>query len=217
MNKLQTKIAQNKINEKLRKSQELSQGEANSIPSSPLHTYPNSSPMHNSYPNSSPVQAFSSPEQNMEVDQSPVRSPSTQRFLGVASKSYLSTSPSHSLSKSSSIASALNQTPSNILNSVVVSVGGQVVNSSGQAAGQTLGFVPCTIFNSGHGQVSSLPFSSQSTTAAPVSNFHTGFTLSGYEQGTGVVAADVPPLPQVDTSFLATLAAQDNLDFQVCI
>ncbi|XP_059145382.1 INO80 complex subunit D-like [Physella acuta] len=104
MNKLQTKIAQNKINEKLRKSQELSQTDSNS---SPLQL---SSPEHSTSPGPSPA--------------------------------------------------------------------------------------------------SSHTFSPQ---AAPAPPFTSTFSLSGYEHVRS--SQDVPPLPHVDTSFLATLAAQDNLGF----
>ncbi|KAH9514365.1 hypothetical protein Btru_028951 [Bulinus truncatus] len=112
MNKLQTKIAQNKINEKLRKSQE--HGHAD--------------------PNCSPLQ-LSSPEQNFSLEHSP--------------------SP-----------------------------------------------------GSGFSPASSHTYSPQAST----SNFTGNLNLSRFDQS--MSAQDIPPLPQVDTSFLATLAAQDNLGFQ---
>lgn len=113
MNKLQTKIAQNRINEKLKKSQEPSQTDSNS----------------------SPLQV-SSPEQGVEFEQSPSPGP------------IFSPSSSHKFS------------PQN---------------------------------------------------CAP-SNFLSNHNYAGCEQGHGT--QDVPPLPQIDTSFLGTLAAQDNLGFQ---
>ncbi|CAL1533161.1 unnamed protein product [Lymnaea stagnalis] len=113
MNKLQTKIAQNKINEKLRKSHELSQTDSNS----------------------SPLQ-ISSPEQSFGLEHSP--------------------SP-----------------------------------------------------GSGFSPASSHTFSPQASTSAP---FSANLMLANFEQGHS--AQDIPPLPHVDTSFLATLAAQDNLGFQ---
>ena len=131
MNKLQTKIAQNKINEKIRKSQELNYSLTDS--------------------NSSPLQ-MSSPEQSLSVEHSP-------------------------------------------------SPGGD--------------FSPAS--------TSSQAFSPQAgTTPTPTPQFHPhhsmalsglSSTLAGYEQGHLATSQEVPPLPQVDTSFLATLAAQDNLGF----
>ncbi|GFR76052.1 INO80 complex subunit D [Elysia marginata] len=130
MNKLQTKIAQNKINEKLRKSQELNFSLTDS--------------------NSSPLQ-MSSPEQSFSVEHSP-------------------------------------------------SPGGD--------------FSPAS--------TTSQSFSPQAgTTPTPTPQFHQhsiglsglSSTLAGYEQGHLAISQEVPPLPQVDTSFLATLAAQDNLGF----
>ena len=112
MNKLQTKIAQNKINEKMRKSQELIQTDSNSSPiqiSSPEHT------------------------SSLAFDQSP------------------------------SPVSMFSPTPS-------------------------------------------------SHTFSPTPSLASRITLAGYEKSN--LAVEVPPLPQVDTSFLATLAAQDNLGFQ---
>ena len=131
MNKLQTKIAQNKINEKIRKSQELNYSLTDS--------------------NSSPLQ-MSSPEHSLSMEHSP--------------------SPGCDFSPAST---------------------------------------------------SSQAFSPQAgTTPTPTPQFHqhhsialTGLssTLAGYEQSHLTTPQDVPPLPQVDTSFLATLAAQDNLGF----
>ncbi|KAK6970397.1 hypothetical protein BgiMline_026049 [Biomphalaria glabrata] len=112
MNKLQTKIAQNKINEKLRKSQEHG------------HTDSNSSPLQ-----------LSSPEQNFGFEHSP--------------------SP-----------------------------------------------------GSGFSPASSHTFSPQAST----SNYTGNLNLPRYDQN--LTVQDIPPLPQVDTSLLATLAAQDNLGFQ---
>lgn len=113
MNKLQTKIAQNKITEKLRKSQEQN------------HTDSNSSPLQ-----------LSSPENGQTMDHSP------------------SPGPAHSPAASSSLA-----------------------------------------------------FSPQTPAV-----HYPSLSVSGAEQG--LVTLDMPPLPQIDTSLLATLAAQDNMGFQ---
>lgn len=115
MNKLQTKIAQNKITEKLRKYQELN------------HTDSNSSPLE-----------LSSPESGLPLDHSPSPGPS--------------------------------QSP----------------------------VAP-----------SSLTFSMQ----MPLKQYQSGsLTFLGVEQD--LVGQEIPPLPQIDTSLLATLAAQDNMGFQ---
>ncbi|CAG5130891.1 unnamed protein product [Candidula unifasciata] len=112
MNKLQTKIAQNKINEKLRKSQELNQTDSNS----------------------SPIQV-SSPEHGAEFE----LSPSLDRVFSPVLRTY---------------------------------------GSHGSATG----------------------------------SFPPNLSASRYEQLPGT--QDIPPLPQVDTSFLATLAVQDSMGFQ---
>lgn len=111
MNKLQTKIAQNKINLKLRKSQELNQTDSNS----------------------SPLQV-SSPEHGVDLELSPSPDP----VFSPASRTYVS-----------------------------------------------------------HGSIAGFP---------------PNLSVSRYEQPPGT--QDMPPLPQVDTSFLATLAVQDSMGFQ---
>ncbi|GFN93351.1 ino80 complex subunit d [Plakobranchus ocellatus] len=134
MNKLQTKIAQNKINEKLRKSQELNYSLTDS--------------------NSSPLQ-MSSPEQSVSIEHSP--------------------SPGGDFSPAS---------------------------TSSQAFSPQAGTTPTPTPQFQQHQHHHSALSGLSS------------TLAGYEQGHLAMSQDVPPLPQVDTSLLATLAAQDNLGFQ---